>query len=262
MTDEKKGHPFEVRGEIELPAPPEQVWAAIATGPGIDSWFMGHTEVDPREGGRNTFTGPGWSEQSTVTAWEPGRRFAFQADPSPDGATMAFEYLIEGRGDDGSGSATTVLRFVHSGFLGGDWESEYDALSIGDRMYLGKLDSYLRYFPGQLAVWSFLAWGPQVADGARAWSAFTQVLGLADGSGTQPGDRCRLSLGRAEPTDAVVDYVHCPHILGVRTGDSLYRLMRGYRDTIVVEQHAFTGDDHARKQSEADWQSWLATAFS
>jgi hypothetical protein len=27
------------------------VWEAIATGPGLDSWFMGRNEVEPREGG-------------------------------------------------------------------------------------------------------------------------------------------------------------------------------------------------------------------
>ena len=45
-------HPFEVSQEIELDATPEQVWEAIATGPGIDSWFMGRNEIEPREGGR------------------------------------------------------------------------------------------------------------------------------------------------------------------------------------------------------------------
>ena len=29
-------HPFEVRKDIEVDATPEQVWEAIATGPGID----------------------------------------------------------------------------------------------------------------------------------------------------------------------------------------------------------------------------------
>jgi hypothetical protein len=48
-----------------------------------------------------------------VTAWEPGRRFAYRGG-SPDSAElMAFEWLIEGR-DDG----TCVLRLVQSGVLG------------------------------------------------------------------------------------------------------------------------------------------------
>jgi uncharacterized protein YndB with AHSA1/START domain len=35
---------------IELDAGPEQVWEAIATGPGIATWFVPH-DVEPREGG-------------------------------------------------------------------------------------------------------------------------------------------------------------------------------------------------------------------
>ena len=37
--------------QIELDATPEQVWEAIATSGGIDSWFMGRNEVDPGAGG-------------------------------------------------------------------------------------------------------------------------------------------------------------------------------------------------------------------
>jgi uncharacterized protein YndB with AHSA1/START domain len=249
-------HEFEVRDEIELPATPEQVWAAIATGPGIDSWFMGHTEVEPREGGKNSLTTPGFTQQSTVTAWEPGRRFAFQGDPEPDGAFMAFEYLIEGRG-----AGTTVLRFVHNGFLGDGWEDQYDALSVGDRMYIGKLASYLRYFPGRTATFSIMAWGPRIADAGRVWSAFTAAAGLA-GSPVGEGDRGVLAVGRAAPAEVFVDYVVHPSFLGVRTSDSIYRFIHGYQDAVVVEQHAFSGDDQARKRSEDAWQDWLGKAFA
>ena len=30
---------FEIKKEVEVDGTPEQVWDAIATGPGIDSWF-------------------------------------------------------------------------------------------------------------------------------------------------------------------------------------------------------------------------------
>ena len=46
------GHHFEDHEEAELQATPEQVWEAIATGPGIDSWFMGRNQVEPGEGGK------------------------------------------------------------------------------------------------------------------------------------------------------------------------------------------------------------------
>ena len=40
-------HPFEVTAEITVEATPEQVWDAIATGPGIDSWFMERARSTP-----------------------------------------------------------------------------------------------------------------------------------------------------------------------------------------------------------------------
>src|SRR5207253_5200250 len=77
-------HPFEIELETTLPASPEQVWAAIATGPGIDSWFMGRNEVEPREGGRGSFSIGGYTEETTIEKWDPARRFvASSSESSP-----------------------------------------------------------------------------------------------------------------------------------------------------------------------------------
>ena len=92
---------FELRKEITLDATPEQVWEAIATGPGIDAWFMGRNRVEPREGGTTSMAIGEHTEEATVTAWEPPRRFAYRAG-SPEAAEfMAFEWLVQGR-DDGT----------------------------------------------------------------------------------------------------------------------------------------------------------------
>jgi uncharacterized protein YndB with AHSA1/START domain len=40
--------------EFELPGTPEQVWEALATGPGIATWFV-PADIEPREGGAVTF---------------------------------------------------------------------------------------------------------------------------------------------------------------------------------------------------------------
>ncbi|MFC7616577.1 hypothetical protein ACFQV2_27020 [Actinokineospora soli] len=39
------GHHFEGTTEFEVPADVDTVWGAIATGPGVQSWFLGHTEI-------------------------------------------------------------------------------------------------------------------------------------------------------------------------------------------------------------------------
>ncbi len=87
-------HPFEIKDEIEVEATPEEVWEAIATGPGTDSWFMGKNEVVPREGGTARMALPGFAFESTVTAWDPPKRFATRSPEGEDGSVHAFEYLI------------------------------------------------------------------------------------------------------------------------------------------------------------------------
>ena len=55
-----------IQVEVEVPGTPEEVWQAIATGPGISSWFV-PTTCDEREGGQeiNTF-GPGMEDRKSV----------------------------------------------------------------------------------------------------------------------------------------------------------------------------------------------------
>ena len=65
-------HPFELSQEIELAATPEQVWDAIATGPGIDSWFMGRTELGTSAGGPANLAMMGHTQQATITAVRAG----------------------------------------------------------------------------------------------------------------------------------------------------------------------------------------------
>lgn len=244
-------HEFEIREEIALEATPEQVWAAIATGPGIDSWFMGRSEVEEREGGTARMTMMGHTEEATITAWEPGKRYATRGGTNPDGTFMAFEYLIEAR-DQGS----TVLRFVHSGILGDDWQEQYDALREGDPMYLRKLACYLEYFAGRTARWLMFLPGPRVADRARVRRAFASALGLS--GEIAEGAAVRLSVDGVAPADGVVAFTSAGSV-GVRTGDVLYTLMHGWMDTVVVESHDFAAEGDI---AEDAWRSWLDRSFA
>ncbi len=70
------GYEFERADEALVEATPEQVWEAIATGPGIDSWFMGRNEVRPGPGGTVRMAFGEYTPESTITAWEPSHRFA------------------------------------------------------------------------------------------------------------------------------------------------------------------------------------------
>lgn len=243
-------HEFRLVHHIDLAATPEQVWEAIATGPGIDSWFMGRNQVDPEAGTVATAL-PGVDDDapSTITAYEPGRRFAYRSAAGEDGTFMAFEYLIEGR-DGGA----TALRLVHSGILGDDWEEEYDALKKGNPLYLRTLAQYLEHFAGRTAV-PVMVFGPQQRDQDQVWAAVTRAVGLP--KDVHEGDEAHFTVDGVE-IRGVVDTVLEPSFLGVRTPDALLRFV-GRGGVVLTGHHVFADVDPAA--TERAWGAWLTSAL-
>jgi len=245
-------HPFELSNEIEVEATPEEVWEAITTGPGMDAWFMGKNEVTPGEGGKVRTELPGFGFEGTITTWEPPTRLAERSPEGEDGSLHAFEYLIEGRG-----KGSTVVRWVHSGFLGDNWEAEYEGLSEGDPMYFDKLAKYLTYFRGRTAT-PVNVFGPHVGDREKAWEVFRRGLGLP--GPVALGDRVRLTPEGLPPLEGVVDYLS-PSFLGVRTDDGLYRFMHTFDASAGLGHHIFV-DGLDQQETEQAWASWLTKLFA
>jgi uncharacterized protein YndB with AHSA1/START domain len=243
------GHSFKQHKEAELPASPEEVWAAIATGQGIDSWFMGRNDVRPGAGGTVRTAFGEYQPELAVTAWDPLRQFAYASAEAGDGRFIAYEFLIEAQG-----TGSTVLRAVTSGFLpGDDWEDEYDAMTKGGEMYFRTLVEYLTFFAGRFAT-PITAFCQSATDWDRALPMLHQELGLTEP--VAPGDRVRFTPEGLTPIDGVV-YLVSAHALGVRTGDALYRFLRGFDQPVIAAHHLFSrGVD--RDQAERAWQSWLS----
>lgn len=245
---------FEIRKQVELPATPAEVWDAVATGPGLCSWLFPF-EVEPGEGGVLRLSVQQYTEESEITAWEPGVRLAVQSEENPDGTVMSYEYLIEG-GDDGA----TQLTFVHSGRLGDGWGEageEYESTtSHGWDQYLHTLDQYLRYFRGRHAVY-VVAVGPQ--DRTDAWPRLATALELSDVPRT--GDQIRLPDGTAGVADYVVPPAEHGFFLGVRTDDALYRFHGRPDGGVDVENHLFA-ENVDQRQAERFWTDWLARVYA
>ncbi|MFI6477177.1 SRPBCC domain-containing protein [Nonomuraea sp. NPDC050663] len=241
---------FEISKEVELQATPEQVWEAIATGPGLASWLFPHS-VDPGVGGKLRLEVAGYTEESTITGWDPPRRLTVESPPGEDGTLMAFEYLIEGR-DGGS----TVLKFVHSGHLGEGWGDEYIIMTgHGWDQYLHSLSEYLTHFLGRHAVY-VLAEGPK--EQTEVWPAFAAALGLTQMP--SPGDTVRLPHGAQGVVDYTVEPAFYGFFLGVRTDDGLYRF-QGKPDSVDIAHHLF-GADVDQKESERYWREWIAGVYA
>ena len=87
--------------KIEVAATPAELWKALSTAQGIQSWFAPIARVEPGIGGGITVGwGPGMEFTEPIKVWEPEQHLR----------AGRVDYYIEGNGD------TTILRLVQSGF--------------------------------------------------------------------------------------------------------------------------------------------------
>jgi uncharacterized protein YndB with AHSA1/START domain len=164
---------------FELPGSPEQVWHAIATGPGISAWFV-PSEIEERVGGAVAFhLGPDMTSSGHVTRWEPPHRIEYEEPGwSGDAPPLATEFIVEAR----SGGMCT-LRIIHSLFAESrdDWDDEIGSMESGWAAFIEVLRVYLRYFPGQPAA-SIRPTGPFQGSQDEAWQAVSRALNLTGAS--------------------------------------------------------------------------------
>jgi uncharacterized protein YndB with AHSA1/START domain len=253
MVDENRS----IELEIEVAGTPEEVWQAIATGPGISSWFVPHT-VEEREGGAAMASfGPGPEMQvpGRVAAWDPPRRVVFDGGEGAGG--LAFEWLVEAR--DGG---TCVIRLVNTGFgSGDDWDSQYDGMSEGWRLFMLNLQLHLQHFPGQTAtaqlptaVWA----GPR----DETWAALAGQLGIP--ATVAVGDRVRTTAPDAPTLAGTVADV-APWRLALVVDDpapgTAFLAVEGTGDQVSVSIWSYlygTGAAAAAERDEPRWTTWLS----
>lgn len=190
-----------VQIEFEVPGTPEEVWQAIATGPGISSWFV-PAEFEERDGkpvAMKLSFGPGMEPRSDVTLWDPPRRFALAADGwLPGSPPIANEWSVETRG-----GGICVVRIVQSLFAStDDWDMQLESAKLGLASFLEILRLYLTHFRGQRST--IMKWMVPVAGTEPdAWGALTSALGL---KGLRVGQRLTAPAG-APALSGVVEYV-------------------------------------------------------
>jgi uncharacterized protein YndB with AHSA1/START domain len=165
-----------IQVEVEVPGTPEEVWRAIATGPGISSWFV-PTEFEERDGKPVAVTlnfGPGMESRSVVTAWDPPRMFAKEADGwFPGSPPIATEWTVEARA-----GGVCVVRVVQSLFAStDDWDKQLIGTESGWPGAFRILRLYLTHFRGERSAFmQFMA--PVAGTPADAWATLTAALGF------------------------------------------------------------------------------------
>lgn len=161
--------------ETEVPGTPEEVWQAIATGPGISAWFV-PAKIEEREGGAIVLDfGPGMESKATVTAWDPPRRFAAESKESmgPGSPTVADEWTIEAKA-----GGTCRVRVVHSWFAStDDWDNQFEGIEEGWPAFFRVLNIYLAGFRGQPSAQVPLI-AMSTESEAKAWETLLDALGL------------------------------------------------------------------------------------
>jgi uncharacterized protein YndB with AHSA1/START domain len=249
-----------VEASVEVPGTPEEVWQAIATGPGISSWFV-PSEVEEREGGRAvSHFAPGDSMDSvgTVTAWQPPHRFVVDTVEGP--LTVASEWTVEAR--DGG---TCVVRVVHSWFAStDDWDGQYEMAEAGWPAFFRILRAYLTHFRGRTGA-SFQLMGISEEPLQAAWRALIEPLGLGD---AEVGARMRSPAG-APALDGTVDGAGIPdHPERLVRLDApapglahLFPLPMG-KVYLCVRLYLYGPDAAATvARVEPEWQAWMAARF-
>lgn len=252
-----------VQVEVEVPGTPEEVWRAIATGPGISAWFV-PTRMEERQGGEIVSNfGPGMDCPATITEWEALKRFVAEGSMGgPGSPKVATEWSVEARA-----GGKCLVRVVHSLFAStDDWDNQLDGLEQGWPTYFRILRRYLEAFKGMpCSAMQFVgfsgdseakAWEKaggelgllKVAEG-QTWNApdgFPRMTGVVDSLGRGiHSNTVLLRLDTPAPGTAYVGAFSCGGMVMVCLSVYLY----GDKAKAAVER------------DEPTWQTWMGEQF-
>jgi uncharacterized protein YndB with AHSA1/START domain len=173
-----------IQVEVEVPGTPEEVWQAIASGPGISAWFAPaeFEEHDGKPAALTTNFGPGMESRSVVTAWDAPRTFVSEADGwFPGSPPIATEWSVETRA-----GGVCVVRVVQSLFAStDDWDDQLLGTEAGIPGSLRILRIYLAHFRSQRSAF-MQAMAPVAGTPADAWATLAAALGFT-GTGEGQG---------------------------------------------------------------------------
>lgn len=252
-----------VEMELILPGTPEQVWQAMATGPGNTAWFT-KTTIDERVGGAIHFDlGPMGESKGEVTTWEPPFRFGYVEREWGEGVPpLATEITITGRS-----GGRCVVRMVHSLFAStDDWDDQMEGFESGWPGFFEVLGVYLAHFAGKNAA-CLSAMASTGATEPEVWKRLTGKLNL---DAADVGEE-RTTPQQPERLAGVVERVHQDDkqryvLLRLSEPAPGIALIGTYcfgNDTNASMAIYFYGDDADQHvaASEPKWREWFGETF-
>jgi uncharacterized protein YndB with AHSA1/START domain len=250
-----------VEAQVEVRGTPEQVWQAIASGPGISSWFVPST-VDQQVGGTavSSFAPDGSMESvGRITEWEPPKRFVVETEEGP--GTVATEWTVEAKA-----GGTCTVRVVHRWFADtDDWDGQFEGHSFGWLSFFAILRLYLEHFEGRPSTpVQLMAMSTDVT--RVAWDRLVRPLGLDD---AREGARVATPEGTPE-LRGVVEVANPPEWPGMilrldKPASALAHLfaMPMGGSVILPVRFYLYGDEAVRRAGdiESAWRRWLDARF-
>ena len=249
--------------ETEVPGTPEEVWQAIATGPGISAWFV-PTRLEGREGGAIVLDfGPGMESQAVIKVWDPPRRFVAESQEQmgPGSPTVADEWTIETRS-----GGTCRVRIVHSWFAStDDWDNQFESVEKGWPAFFRILKLYLAHFRGQPSDLIPLMAMTSESKSA-AWGRLLGSLGLARLTEGQRVEAARGAPRLAGILDRVVDKDHEELFIRLEQPTSgvahLMPISMGGQVCLSVRLYLYGAQAQAVAAREMPvWQAWINGLF-
>ncbi|MEZ5966521.1 MAG: SRPBCC domain-containing protein [Planctomycetota bacterium] len=252
-----------VQVEVEVPGTPEQVWQAIASGPGISAWFV-PTQLDGKVGGKLACDfGGGMVSSAKITDWQPPHRFVATDETwLQGGPPVATEWTVEARK-----GGTCVVRVVHSLFAStDDWDGQIEGTEHGWPSYFRVLKHYLAHHAGEPSA-SFVGMAPSPQPAAATWR--TMVQAFASGE-PRMGERLRIEApGVAALGGTVTAVDHVPqgtsvmvHVDQPVPGILLASAMDcGAMHMATLQGFFYGARAEAAAADQEGWKQWLTGLF-
>lgn len=253
-----------VEVSAELPGTPEDLWAAMATGPGISAWFV-PTDVVEGVGGTVSFhLDQNMDSTGRITEWDPPRRLAYEEAGWMEGAPpLATEVIVEAKA-----GGMCVVRMAHSLFAStDDWDAQLEGMERGWPPFFDVLRVYQTEYRGQPCM-SLRLVGSSTVGEEETWRGLTSTLGFSAGD-------CGASLVYTPQESSPLHGVDETRDIRHRDRSLLARLKEPTPGTALLcvgnwLGHVFVcvqmyyygpGAGEATAQEAPKWRSWLGDHY-